>query len=260
MKKFVVGDIHASFKGLMEVLKKSNFDINTDKIFFIGDIIDGWSESKELIDFILTLPNKVVIRGNHDEWALFYYKGLPHYANSVVDLDYSVWKAHGGRETIKSLGDIGQIDKKYIDFLESTVYYHEEDGNLFVHAGYSLDLDDNNDDALFPISQHHPYSLCWDRTFIREIYGNRKNINYDLKTNWKEVFIGHTPTTNFNNFYKKPQNWLNVWNMDTASAFDGKVSLMNIETKEVFQSEESRKLYPTERGRNELSWYETKWF
>lgn len=46
--------------------------------------------------------------------------------------------------------------------------------------------------------------------------------------------------------------------MDTASAFDGCVSMMNVETKEVFQSDLCYKQYPNEKGRNQKSYNEIK--
>ncbi len=252
MKKFVLGDVHGAYKSLIQVFEKSNFDFLKDKVYFLGDIVDGWSQSKECIDFIMSIPNKEIIMGNHDEWAMYYYTKQVHYNNNSVDSEYLSWKTHGGWETIKSLGDLEEIDKKYIEFFQSMKYFHEEDGNLFVHAGYS-DLEDDNGNIFHP-SKQHPYLLCWDREFIHRMYRERKNTNFKLKSPWKEIFVGHTPTTDFNDFYTTPKNWHNVWNMDTGSAFHGKVSMMNIETKEIFQSEQSRKLYPNEKGRNDKSW------
>lgn len=253
MKKFVIGDIHSSYKGLIQVFEKSNFSFKEDKAIFLGDINDGWSQSKECMDFIMSIPNKEVIMGNHDEWLLYYNLGKAHYENPS-DLEFSTWKTHGGNETIKSLGD--KIETKYLDFIKSFKYFHEEDNNLFVHAGYSLDTDDN--DNLFELSKQHPYYLCWDRSFINHVFNKRKDNDYKLIGSWKEIFIGHTPTIKINEFYKTPKNWLNVWNMDTGSAFEGKISMMNIDSKEFFQSDESRKLYPDERGRNDKSWNEIK--
>lgn len=42
----------------------------------------------------------------------------------------------------------------------------------------------------------------------------------------------------------------NMWNMDTGAAFTGHLSAMNIDTKEVLQSDEVPLLYPDEKGRN----------
>jgi serine/threonine protein phosphatase 1 len=48
-------------------------------------------------------------------------------------------------------------------------------------------------------------------------------------------------------------NAINIWNVDTGAAFYGKLSAIDIDTKQIFQSEKFMKLYPDEKGRNERS-------
>jgi serine/threonine protein phosphatase 1 len=45
-------------------------------------------------------------------------------------------------------------------------------------------------------------------------------------------------------------NACNVWNIDTGAAFSGKVSALDIDSKEFKQSNPVRDLYPGETGRN----------
>jgi hypothetical protein len=47
-----------------------------------------------------------------------------------------------------------------------------------------------------------------------------------------------------------PVNFANVWNIDTGAAFKGPLSIIDADTKEVWQSEPVYKLYPSEMGRN----------
>jgi serine/threonine protein phosphatase 1 len=42
----------------------------------------------------------------------------------------------------------------------------------------------------------------------------------------------------------------NVWNIDTGAAFTGKLTIMDIDTKNFWQSDPVRNLYPNEAGRN----------
>ena len=77
MKKFVIGDIHGGLKALLQVLKKINCDENATLIF-LGDYVDGWSESPAVLDFLIELQKKqpcVFIRGNHDELLLDWLLG-----------------------------------------------------------------------------------------------------------------------------------------------------------------------------------------
>jgi len=42
----------------------------------------------------------------------------------------------------------------------------------------------------------------------------------------------------------------NLWNIDTGAAFKGPISLVDIESKQVWQSDPVHELYPQETGRN----------
>lgn len=48
-------------------------------------------------------------------------------------------------------------------------------------------------------------------------------------------------------------NKANIWNVDTGAAFTGAVSIMDINTKDFWQSEPLPHLYPNEKGRNPWS-------
>lgn len=98
------------------------------------------------------------------------------------------------------------------------------------------------------------HKFCTDRTLWEMALVMDKKI--DLKDNlfpkrlknYKEIFIGHTPTTNYAE--SEPMNAINVWNVDTGAAFKGKVTAMNINSKAFFQSDNLPSLYPNEKGRN----------
>ena len=61
-------------------------------------------------------------------------------------------------------------------------------------------------------------------------------------------YIGHTPTLYYN--VDVPMQGCNVWNIDTGAAFTGRLSIMDIDTKQFCQSEVVKNLYPGEKGRN----------
>ena len=65
---------------------------------------------------------------------------------------------------------------------------------------------------------------------------------------FKEIYIGHTPVTRVG--FDVPANFANVWNIDTGAAFKGKLSMLDIDSKEIWQSQAVHSLYPKESGRN----------
>lgn len=206
---------------------------------------------------MMTIKNLVFVRGNHDEMALNYY----HDTLDIVRGEYDVWIGNGGNSTLLSLGDKDSIEKKYLDFLDTSVYYHVEDEytdsqKLFVHGGVPLSCcqkwGSNGD--IVSLDSVHPHNFTWDRDMVKDAYIGRKNEKFKWGTKFETIYVGHTPTTSFNNFYKKPQNWENICLMDTGSAFTGRLTIKDIDSGEEWYTKPCRQLYPDESGRNRLSW------
>lgn len=238
-----MGDLHGSFKALKQVLEKSNFNYQEDKLIFLGDSCDGFSENVECIRELMKIKNLVYIQGNHCYWLMLYLNGK---MQPTLSGEYSVWNINGGRSTIESFEKISEEERNEIfEFLKKSVSYHVEDEQLFLHAGY---------DFHFPIEKNQSYTLMWDRFMVNYVFDNQLKKTIDEK--YKNIFVGHTPLQSFDSRKFNPmipQRWANVWMMDTGCAFTGCLSMMNLETNEVFSSDASMSLYPDERGRNRLS-------
>ncbi len=200
-------------------------------------------EVYECINELMKIKNLILIRGNHDQWFFQYLDG--EIKDHWMDDNFRAWQKYGGEETLKQYKS-GLITKEQINFLTTSKFYYEFEDCLFVHAGFIPNI---------PISDQDPVDLMWDRTFIRDAYDNQLRKSMDDK--YKEIYVGHTPLLSFhsNKFDSDiPQKWSNVWNMDTGAAFSGVVSLMNIETKEIFLSDKCMKLYPDHLGRNQQTY------
>ena len=66
MKKYVIADIHGNYKALKQVLKKSKFNYKKDFLIILGDVVDGYSCSFEVVEELIKIKNKIFIIGNHD--------------------------------------------------------------------------------------------------------------------------------------------------------------------------------------------------
>ena len=76
----------------------------------------------------------------------------------------------------------------------------------------------------------------------------KDNIYYPKRLKlYDEIYIGHTPVIRFNT--DKPMNKHNVWNIDTGAGFDGKITILDIDTKEYWQSDSVPSFYPNEKVR-----------
>ena len=70
-RKIVIGDIHGALRALLQVITQLKLE-KTDELIFIGDFVDGWSESAQVIDYLIGLEKTnhcIFIKGNHDVWT-----------------------------------------------------------------------------------------------------------------------------------------------------------------------------------------------
>lgn len=241
MRKLVIGDIHSGLKALQQVLHRAEVQ-NDDLLVFLGDYVDGWSEAAETVDFLIELKSThkcIFIRGNHDElcrdWLL-------------TGNDNPLWMQHGGSATKQSY-ERADLEKRkaHLEFYAALEnYFLDEDRRLYLHAGYT-----NLKGVDY---EYFPQYFYWDRTLWElaravdpRLKEGDKNFPKRL-THYKEIYIGHTPLSKTG--MAVPEKGANVWNLDTGAAYKGPITLMDVETKEFWQSDPVHTLYPGELGRN----------
>jgi serine/threonine protein phosphatase 1 len=225
MKTFVLGDPHGGLRAIIQVLQRARFDYANDKLICLGDVADGWSETAEALDYLIdNVKNLVYVRGNHDQWLKQWLdKGQKP----------NVWTMQGGLATMSSYSKHPELKEKHLKFLKSTKHYYVDDKNrLFVHGGIAVNKKAEDTEKMY---------LMWDR----ELWYNRFNLQN--LTLYSEVYVGHTSIYRDSEI---PANYANVWFLDTGGGWEGVLSIMNIDTKEVWQSDEVADLYPETRGRN----------
>jgi len=238
-RTLVVGDVHGSYLGLLEVLEKSNFMAGEDKIIFLGDLVDGYPDSFEVVDFVRQLPNAIHIRGNHDKWCQDWIE---------TGIATKLWIDQGGKSTLNSYSKYLQrypkLLEEHLKFFRTQHLYHIDDKNrLFIHAGFDPFR------SLFENKKFHGEQIFyWDRELFNiaynKHYGKSKLSFLVTQEMFSEIFIGHTTTLSPPYKSEKPLNYLNVWNLDTGAGWGGKLTIMDIETKEFWQSDYSKNLYP----------------
>lgn len=240
-KKFVIGDIHGGYLALVDILKKPKLT-PSDTLVFLGDYVDGWSDSPKVLDYLIDLQTRytcIFLRGNHDQLLLDWF---------ITGIENPLWLAHGGQSTIDAYKNISEDKKqKHIQFLESLSEYHLDDQNrLFVHAGFT-----NPNGAEF---EYFPKMFYWDRTLWETAIAldqtiDPSDVRYPKRFKlYHEVYIGHTPVTRMDKTI--PVGIKNIWNIDTGAAFKGALSLLDVSTKQFWQSRPVCDYYPNEKGRN----------
>lgn len=240
-RTLVIGDIHGALKALDQLLERIAPGPE-DRLIFLGDYVDGWSQSTEVIGRLIALDAQhpcVFIRGNHDTWCEDWLRtGRPD----------TTWLFHGGRSTLEGYERLDQRQREaHLAFFERMCnYYVDAQQRLYIHAGFSS--------MRGPDHEHYASNYKWDRTLWEMALTMDCRIGMHSKLYpkrlllYKEIYIGHTPTLNYD--VDVPMQGCNVWNIDTGAAFYGRLSAIDTDTKEIFQSDIVQQLYPEEKGRN----------
>ena len=261
-RTLVVGDIHGNYKGFKQALERCNFNNDTDTLISLGDVVDGHCDSFEVVEELLKIKNLISIKGNHDDWFLQWLNtginpanwqqgqkatGISYLKHSRPD---EVWFSiketpDGGKHYFETIMT-NDIPDSHIRFFENQLpYYLDNENRLFVHGGFNrhYHLEDQGN------------ILWWDRDLWSQAlsYGQISAIEgiqrpkFRMVGDYKEVFIGHTSTEFWGE--TTPMNAANIWNLDTGGGWFGKISIMDIDTKEFWQSDRGKELYPEFKGR-----------
>lgn len=228
MKTLVVGDIHGAYKALLQCFKRAGFDYGLDRLIVLGDVCDGYPEVRQCIDELLKIKKCDLIIGNHDMWALDW---------ALRGDTPEIWTSQGGRQTIASYGD-GPMPQAHIDFLKSGKPLMESGKMLFVHGGYNPAAKLENQKLEF---------LTWDRTLLATAWKRRLRRPGCKLGPYEAIFMGHTTTELYHTL--EPVHACNVWDLDTGAGWSGKLTIMDVETKEYWQSDLTPSLYGGNPGR-----------
>lgn len=250
MPTFVMGDIHGAYRALKQCLERARFSYESDRLIQLGDVVDGHPEVFECIEELLKIDDLIAIKGNHDEW-------FNEYLQFGIHPDR--WQ-QGGAATAKSY--LRQIEKENLiipktngfivglnpndvpeshhDFFKrQSLYYIDDQNNLFVHAGFNRHL---------VFRGQSPEVYYWDRDLWLQAlsFASTKRSSYHkgvfyMETKFQDIFIGHTSTTNWRT--DQPMHAANLWNLDTGAGHDGRLTIMNVETEEYWQSDPVSELY-----------------
>lgn len=147
-KLFVVGDVHGFYDELKQALNDAGFDPNNKEHFLIscGDHLDRGRQPQEVIDYLMSLERKVLIRGNHESLFMDCIKrGYPYgydwangTAQSIIDLAPEVY-------TFPDACKVAYNKTK--DFIFSMADYFETENYIFVHSWVPLNKDETAIDS-----------------------------------------------------------------------------------------------------------------
>ncbi len=246
-RTFVMGDIHGAFAALQECLQLSGFDYEVDTLIQLGDVLDGKDQAFECVEELLKIKNLIAIKGNHDVWFKEFLETGRHprrwkhgavgtiisYLRHVQPPDIYFPKGDGFETTLAP----HRIPAHHHQFFqEQRLYYIDDQKRLFVHAGFDTRTYFHGQDEE---NYYFDRSLWMDAMngIDPDVYAPWGN----QKTSFAEIYIGHTQTINWNS--DQPMTVFNITNMDTGAGGKGRLSIMDIDSKEYWQSTLIPELY-----------------
>ena len=163
-RTLAIGDLHGGLKALIQLLERIDLSPQ-DKLIFLGDYVDGWSDSANTVSYLIELSKQnscIFIRGNHDDLA---HKWLE---NGEMN---EKWLEHGGQSSLDAYRNFTEEDKdKHKQFFREMVnYYKDNEDRLYVHAGFT--------NLHGPEFEYHETGFYWDRT----LWEMALSIKEDLK-------------------------------------------------------------------------------
>lgn len=246
-RTFIMGDLHGAYPALTQCLNRSGFDYENDTLIQVGDVADGHNEVYECVEELLKIKNMIAIKGNHDAWLLEFIKTDFHpvswtYGGKGTIESYLRYKdgpkicfsRGSGFKTSLNSSDIPPLHRQF--FQNQKNYYILDQNICCVHGGFDRYKD------FYCQTEKNYY---WDRQLWNEALSHQNEGNtqetFEMVTQFKTIFIGHTSTLNWGT--DQPMNALNIINIDTGAGSNGKLTIMDIDTKEIWQSDRLDTIY-----------------
>jgi serine/threonine protein phosphatase 1 len=226
-----MGDPHGRLDAFLNVLEQVKFDYKNDQLIIVGDFCDGGPDTKNLVDEILKIDNRICILGNHDYWFRQWLHG---------DHPERIWLKQGGKATLRSYGydyfghdpTLSKIPKEHVKFFDELRPWYEDKDAIFVHGGFSYK------DGIEKTSN---WDAMWDRTLLRCEYTQFKVHGKNL-WNGKLIIVGHTCSQLVHNpndkqsEKDKPVITDTVIGLDTGAGHGAKLTLMELPSRQYWQS------------------------
>ncbi len=116
-RTIIIGDVHGCSNELKNLIEKVHVDLKSDRLIFVGDLINKGPDSKGVLDFAIK-SNAECVLGNHEVEFLSHLEGK---------------KTDPRMEKVKH--QLGSNLDKYVKWIKAQPLYIEAPEFLVVHAG-----------------------------------------------------------------------------------------------------------------------------
>jgi bis(5'-nucleosyl)-tetraphosphatase (symmetrical) len=224
-----VGDVHGSIDEFNELLRKLHYDPKTDRLILVGDLLDRGPDSVGVVRKAREMKLECLM-GNHEH-------------------KYIKWfRSQGTRTDVYDRKDYyGQLSDQDIVYIHDMPLYIELDNVIAVHAGLKpgIALSSQTKDDLMYLR----YTDA-DRKFISLKKINKLGKEATGAKFWtefgpfgKNVVYGHNVHSLTDIRIDQYEDGTACYGIDTGCCFNGRLSALIWETKELVQVQAKREYY-----------------
>ena len=253
MKKkiFAVSDIHGCCGALKKSLENAGFVPNDDAclLIVIGDCFDRGAENREVFDFLNSITNKIIVRGNHED-MLGQILDKRHIGRAGFSngMDTTLYSFFGDRvigdpdiyyQYAYKLDFRGREDtvKELKEFLAKTYDYFETENYVFTHGWLPVGFDEEGNCF---VKEDFRYEIPsgWDRARFMEWY---RMYGADAMLKEKTIVCGHRASrfACLLGEMREPEDYSPFYGdgliaIDTSTAQSDKVNVLVIEDEPLY--------------------------
>ncbi len=218
---YAVSDIHGCASALKHALEESGFDPNNSAhlLIVLGDLFDRGIENREVLAYLSSIKNKILIRGNHEDilkQSLTTGSVTEHqFVNGThITLCEFFPYYHGERRLDIFESRSRRTAEMLINLIESMRDYVETDNYIFVHGWLTDDAADND--------FRYASRAKWEGA--RWIRWHKRYPYFDIPGG-KTIVVGHTPAYYASMFDHTRSDYdCSIFYGDKLIAIDGKCS------------------------------------
>lgn len=210
MRTLFIGDVHGCYDELIELTEKIRL-ISEDHLYFVGDLVNKWPKSLEVVQFVKNRPNTWSVLGNHE----YFLMCSPE--TQETHFAHSAHMTSGRKEWIEQEYQIASSNRELLEqnhlnkWIDSLPVYIETDDFILVHGWLHPDFWTETPADIATMIRMYEWKP-W----------------YEYYTGEKKVIYGHWAVDGLR--IRENTIWL-----DTGCCFGGHLTAYCLESGEIWQ-------------------------
>lgn len=197
MRYYCISDIHGQYDKMIEALKDAGFNKETDTLISVGDLFDRGDKSKEVLEFVMSCPHRILCMGNHDLRLMQliinpfdynqcdYSNGVPYTMVSLIGPEKVIAENIGSWDGLRMLKE-NELLKQYFQECVAAIEF----SNLIITHGW------------LPVNQ---------KGFSGNFYTFRDDWREAKCTEWEEALWANTEIMISNKLYPEKTMLIGHW-------------------------------------------------